>query len=185
MFELWVGDMRQSYLKAHHFLVILARIIVVHSVRRTAPASSGQSPYTPQHQVPGASDPPQDRRGPDLPPFQLSSTWHAQNLGTSPSMSGSMFLLEPLQESTLYCLCKAPLKSLGSRDRRKSQKMTGVFTKEKAEGDQDPVPTNSALLYRFSPAQARLSRRFQYLMYQKEDQWQYYVPPLFLIRHSK
>lgn len=32
--------------------------------------------------------------------------------GASPSISGSMFLQEPLQESTLHFLCKAPLKSI-------------------------------------------------------------------------
>lgn len=96
--------MRQSYLKAHHFLFILARIIVVDSVRRTAPASSGQSPHTPQHQVPGASDPPQGRRGPDLPPLQLSSTWHAHDLGPLPPCQAPCFF-QKLHRNPRFTLC--------------------------------------------------------------------------------
>lgn len=156
VFELWEGDVQWSYLKALHFLFILVRIIVVDSVRCTTPASSGQSPYMPQHQVPGASDPPQGRRGPDLPPLQLPSTWHAHNLGPlpAPCQAPSLFL----QEIHAFLSARGSSEEHGSRDGRKSQKMTGVFTKEKAEGDYEPVPTDSSLLYRASPAQARLSR---------------------------
>lgn len=59
-------------------------MIAVGSVRGPVPTSSKPAPHTPQHQLPGASDPPLGRRGTDLPPLQLSSTWHAHNLGPLP-----------------------------------------------------------------------------------------------------
>lgn len=72
------------YLKAHHLLFILDWFIVVHLVFHTMPAGPGQFPYPLPHQGPGAPDPPQSRRGPDLPLPHRPSTWHAPAMGPHP-----------------------------------------------------------------------------------------------------